>query len=90
MDNAQKKEYLDLVDEIQAERAEGMDGLDIPHILLPYQIAWQKDKSPVRIASKSRRIGWTWGVSAEAVLEAAEDGGMDQFYVGYNLPMAAE
>lgn len=90
MDQGQRQEYLNLVDEIQAERAEGMEGMDIPHILLPYQIAWQEDDSPVRIAEKSRRIGWTWGVASEAVLEAAEDGGMDQFYVGYNLPMAAE
>lgn len=90
MDKTEKQEYLDLVDEIQAERAEGMDGIDIPHILLPYQIKWQEDKSPVRIAEKSRRIGWTWGIASEAVLEAAEEGGMDQFYVGYNLPMAAE
>jgi len=91
MDNDQKKEYLDLVDEIQAERAQGMEDMDVPYILLPYQIRWHEDKSQVRVAEKSRRIGWTWGgMAAESALEAAEQDGMDQFYVGYNLPMAAE
>ena len=90
MDEKERKEYLDLVDEIQAERAQERGDPDSPYVLLPYQIRWQEDKSPVRVAEKSRRIGWTWGVASEAVLEAAEAGGMDQFYVGYNLPMAAE
>lgn len=91
MDDAQKKEYLGLVDDIQRDRAQGMDGVDIPYILLPYQVRWHLDKTPVRVGEKSRRIGWTWGgMAAEAALEAAENDGMDQFYVGYNLPMAAE
>lgn len=91
MDESQKKEYLDLVDDIQAERTKGLEGMDIPYILLPYQIRWHQDKSPVRVAEKSRRIGWSWGaLAAESVLEASEKNGMDQFYVGYNLPMAAE
>lgn len=91
MDSGDRKQYLDLVDEIQAERAKGMEGQDIPYILLPYQIRWHQDKSPVRVGEKSRRIGWTWGgMAAESALEAAEQNGMDQFYVGYNLPMAAE
>lgn len=91
MDKTQKKEYLDLVDEIQTERAKGLEDMDIPFILLPYQIKWHEDKSPVRVAEKSRRIGWSWGaLAAESALEAAEANGMDQFYVGYNLPMAAE
>lgn len=91
MDKSEKKEYLELVDEIQGERSKGMEGMDIPHILLPYQKKWQEDLSPVRFAEKSRRIGWSWGgLAAEAVMEAAVDDGMDQFYVGYNLPMAAE
>lgn len=91
MDSGERQDYLDLVDEIQAERAKGMEGQDIPYILLPHQIRWHQDKSPVRVAEKSRRIGWTWGgMAAESALEAAEQNGMDQFYVGYNLPMAAE
>ncbi|MDY6979209.1 MAG: terminase family protein [Pseudomonadota bacterium] len=90
MDNDQQQQYLELVQDISSERHQGMEGVDIPHILLPYQQAWQADTSPVRLGEKSRRIGWSWGMAAEAVLEAAEEGGMDQFYVGYNLPMAAE
>jgi len=91
MDSKQREDYLELVDEIQNEReTKNLEGKEIPKILLPYQIKWQQDLSPVRIAEKSRRIGWSWGVAAEAVLEASEQDGMDQFYVGYNLPMAAE
>jgi len=91
MDKAQKKECLDLVDEIQSERmTKNLLPADVPAVLLPYQIKWQQDKSPVRVCEKGRRIGWSWGVASEAVLEAAEENGMDQFYVGYNLPMAAE
>ncbi|MBF0454961.1 MAG: hypothetical protein HQL72_09145 [Magnetococcales bacterium] len=63
-------------------------------LLLPYQARWHEDKSPVRIAEKSRRIGFSWGcLAAESVAEAAlskEAGGMDQFYMGYNQRMAAE
>lgn len=91
LNQGEKQEYLDLVEEIQAERGKEMEGQDIPYILLPYQVAWHQDKSQVRVAEKSRRIGWTWGgMAAESALEAAEKEGMDQFYVGYNLPMAAE
>lgn len=83
--------YLNLVDEIQNERAtKDLDAEQVPRVLLPYQIKWQQDKKPVRLSEKSRRIGWTWGMASESVLEAAEQDGMDQFYVGYNLPMAAE
>lgn len=91
MDEGYKKECLDLVDEIQNERmTKNLLPEQVPSVLLPYQIKWQQDHSPVRVCQKGRRIGWSWGVASEAVLEAAEEGGMDQFYVGYNLPMAAE
>lgn len=47
----------------------------------------------VVICEKSRRIGATWGIAADAVLTsaaAATARGMDTFYVGYNLDMARE
>lgn len=92
----ERETALHLVDEIQAERAgqrlAGMPASEIPHILLPYQVRWHLDKSQVRLCDKGRRIGFTWGAWApEAVGEAAlDEGGMDQFYMGYNQGMAAE
>lgn len=95
MNLEEKTQALALVDELQEKRGKQLEraGLadDVPHILLGYQARWHEDNAEVRVGEKSRRIGFTWGaMSAEAVLEAAEDDGMDQFYVGYNLPMAAE
>lgn len=92
----EREEALHLVDEIQAKRAgvklAGMPKSEIPHILLPYQVKWHLDNSVVRICDKGRRVGFTWGAwAAEAALEAARgNGGMDQFYMGYNQGMAAE
>ncbi len=90
-----KKAALELVDEIQATRATRLlKPEEVPKVLLPYQAARQADPSPVRIDEKSRRIGISWGAqAAEAALEAASQpsaGGMDQFYMGYNMRMAAE
>lgn len=87
---------LELVDSIQSKRAgiqlAGLPASEVPYILLPYQIRWHQDTSVVRICDKGRRVGFTWGAwAAEAALEAAlADGGMDQFYMGYNQSMAAE
>ncbi|MGJ5203595.1 hypothetical protein [Bradyrhizobium sp. HKCCYLR20261] len=47
----------------------------------------------VVICEKSRRIGATWGIGSDAVLTSAAvraAGGMDTFYIGYNLDMARE
>lgn len=87
---------LELVDSIQSHRAgvrlAGLPATEVPYILLPYQMRWHQDTSTVRICDKGRRVGFTWGAwAAEAALEAAlATGGMDQFYMGYNLSMAAE
>lgn len=35
--------------------------------LLPFQKAWINDPSPVKIAEKSRQIGWTWTEAYDAV-----------------------
>lgn len=85
---------LELVKELQSTRALQMADKEIPHVLLGYQSKWHEDKASIRICEKSRRIGFSWGaLAAEAALEAAltkEAGGMDQFYMGYNMRMAAE
>jgi phage FluMu gp28-like protein len=88
----EKRDLLDLVKETQLDRGKLPAGLAVPKILLPYQAKWHMDESVVRIAVKSRRIGFSWGsIAAEGTLEAAkQNGGMSQFYMGYNLGMAAE
>jgi phage FluMu gp28-like protein len=59
-------------------------------LLLPYQQRWVADKSPIKVAEKSRRIGITWTEAADDVLTAAGRKGMDTWYVGYNKDMARE
>ncbi|MBO6553246.1 MAG: hypothetical protein JJ926_03870 [Roseitalea sp.] len=47
----------------------------------------------VTVCVKSRRTGATWAIAADAILHAGTSksaGGMDVFYVGYNLEMARE
>jgi len=71
------------------------DAKSIPAVLLPYQasllalIASEK----FVVCEKSRRIGMTWAVAADAVLTAGTartDGGMDAMYIGFNMDMARE
>ena len=64
-----------------------------PAVLLPYQQAWVADKSQLKVAEKSRRIGLTWAEAADDVLIAASDkksGGQNVYYVGYNQDMTME
>lgn len=70
-------------------------GSTLPEVLLPYQreLLQATATNSVVICEKSRRIGATWGVGADAVLTAGAEkrsGGMDVFYVGYNLDMTRE
>lgn len=75
---------------------EALGGADsLPDVLLPYQaeLLATTAVSPLTVCEKSRRIGMTWGVAADAVLTSAtrrSDGGMDTLYIGYNLDMARE
>ncbi len=67
----------------------------LPAVLLPYQarLLATTAVSPLTVCEKSRRIGMTWGVGADAVLTSASarsQGGMDTLYIGYNLDMARE
>lgn len=90
----EERDLLELVEEKQRSRGMRMLTPDqIPMVLLPYQARWHADTATVRIGEKSRRIGFSWGChAAEGALEASRPGtkGMDQFYMGYNLGMAAE
>lgn len=67
----------------------------LPDVLLSYQqqLLTTTARSPLVVCEKSRRIGMTWGVGADAVLTAGASrraGGMDVLYIGYNLDMARE
>ncbi len=70
-------------------------GLELPAVLLTYQQRVSKllQSASVLIIEKSRRIGLTWGLASEAVLVAGANkmaGGMDVFYIGFNLDMTKE
>ncbi len=74
--------------------------MNTPAALLPYQqrLLVELATSRVVVYEKSRRIGITWGLAADAVLTSAKsrvaknkaDRGMDTFYIGYNLDMTRE
>lgn len=62
-----------------------------PVALLPYQQRWIADDSPLKIAEKSRRVGWTWGEAADDVLIASrEELSSNVFYIGPTQDMALE
>jgi phage FluMu gp28-like protein len=90
----EKAQLMRMVSDAQQTRSEikqtRMD-LAIKGVFMQSQVDWIRDQSDVRIWEKSRRIGCTWACAAEAVIEAARaNRGMNQFYMGYNLGMAAE
>lgn len=66
---------------------------EVDAVLLRYQQAWVADQSDLKVAEKSRRIGLTWAEASDNVLTAAksrEAGGMNVYYIGYNMDMAIE
>lgn len=68
---------------------------NLPTVLLGYQKRLLKSTAThqVVVCEKSRRIGMTWAVAADAVLVAASNkaaGGMKVFYIGFNLDMTKE
>jgi phage FluMu gp28-like protein len=78
---------------VGAELAMAAGGVE--DILLGYQkrLLSSTANHQVTVCEKSRRIGATWGVGSDAVLTSAaakSAGGMDTFYIGYNLDMARE
>ena len=48
---------------------------DRKDVLLPYQVRWMADESPIKIAEKSRRIGLTWTEAAASALVGVGDQG---------------
>jgi phage FluMu gp28-like protein len=63
-------------------------------IMLPYQQAWIKDASPVKVWEKSRRIiGMSYVEALDAVLNAAktkEAGGQSSYYLSYSKEMTQQ
>lgn len=66
---------------------------DAPSVLLPYQAEAVRlsREHQLFVSEKSRRTGMTYGFAADAVLTAAAArGGMDVFYIAFNLDMTRE
>lgn len=62
-------------------------------VALQYQRDWIADDSPLKVAEKSRRVGLTWAEASDNVLTASrarQAGGMNCYYIGYNMDMAIE
>lgn len=79
---------------VQALPAE-LSGKSLPDVLLFHQKELLQATAAYNlvVTDKSRRVGATWGVGADAVLTAGATrtaGGMDVLYLGYNLDMARE
>ncbi len=59
-------------------------------VLLSYQQDWVKDKAPVKIIEKSRRIGMSYSEASDSVLHAADrDRGANVYYISYDKEMTA-
>ncbi len=68
---------------------------ELPPVFLKYQqeLMTTVSHNAVTVVEKSRRTGYSWAAAAIAVLMASAQrsaGGMDVFYMGYNLEMARE
>ena len=75
--------------EIAVAAAEAIDG--VPVVLLGYQQEWIADRSPLKVASKSRRVGLTWAEAADDVLDAIADvDSCNTFYISAAQDMARE
>lgn len=57
---------------------------------LPYQQRWLADSSRLKIAEKSRRIGWTYVQAYEDVVDAARAPGMDVWFSSADITAAKE
>ena len=74
----------------QVNKAAGQSNELSSAILLPYQQRWISDRSPVKVAEKSRQIGFSWCEAADCALTAAAAGGMDCWIVSVNEDSARE
>jgi len=49
-------------------------------LFLPYQLRWLRDPAPLRLAEKSRQIGWSWINAYEVVRECLYSPGLQSWY----------
>lgn len=78
-----------------ASLPEALKGAPLAKVLLRYQgrALQLLSTTALFVIEKSRRIGLTWGLAAQAALTAASAknaGGMNVWYMGYDKDMAAE
>lgn len=59
-------------------------------ILLPYQAAWINDGAKLRLWEKSRRIGASFTLALEAVLDGIKEEGSNTYYLSYNKDMTRQ
>ena len=59
-------------------------------ILVRYQKELLNDKNPLRAWEKSRRIGASFVLALEAVLDGMGRNGSDTWYISYNLDMTKQ
>lgn len=59
-------------------------------LLLSYQKKWLNDKSDLRLWEKSRRIGASYTLALEAVLDGAAEDGRNTYYLSYNKDMTRQ
>ena len=62
-------------------------------VLLPYQVRWVTDQSPVKFIEKSRRVGISWAEASDDTLYASVNGSGEKrnvWYIGYTKDMALE
>lgn len=82
-------------DRKEATMPEALAGAPLEKVLLAYQGAALRAMATTSLLAieKSRRIGLTWGLAAQAALTAASKksaGGMNVWYMGYDKDMATE
>lgn len=78
--------------ELPASSADAFDA-GAPPVFLGYQQRWVEDTAALKVGEKSRRIGLTWAEACDNVMTASaspEAGGMNVYYIGYNMDMAIE
>ena len=63
------------------------EDINLKEVLLPYQIKWLNDKSSLRLWEKSRRIGASFTLSLEAVLNGMTTDGKNTYYLSCNKDM---
>ena len=76
---------LFLIENLDLERATGVDGAQWEH----FQLAHLNDDSPFRIDRKSRQVAWSWLSATEGVVDAILDR-RDSIYVSINHEEAKE